>query len=172
MTNHGLQIAPPPVSSTRRRFGAWALDQLGMTVAGFIVALWARIGVSNLSTNGSTSVILSNTGYAPILLALISAAYTIPLWSMTSATFGQRLLHVQVVDRVTGASPSVAQAATRWLGLFGWALVGGIGLVPSLTGIVGLVQVVWLAVLLATTIRDSRHQGIHDRLAGSAVVRS
>jgi hypothetical protein len=43
-------------------------------------------------------------------------------------------------------------------------------LVPGLGGVIGLVSLVWLAVLLGTTALNPLHQGLHDRWARSVVV--
>ncbi|HET8785387.1 MAG TPA: hypothetical protein VFM38_07115, partial [Candidatus Limnocylindrales bacterium] len=60
------------------------------------------------------------------------------------------------------------QAVRRWLGL-GEPLVL-FGAIPGLGGLSGL-WFIWAIVLLVTTATSPTKQGLHDRIANSAVVR-
>lgn len=79
------------------------------------------------------------------------------------------------VYRASGPQALTADAAAiRWLLLFG--ISSGIGALAvmstDLTGIVGLGQLAWVIVLIYTTYSSPTKQGIHDRYAGSLVVRN
>ena len=72
-------------------------------------------------------------------------------WAFLAATPGMLLLGCQVLDARTGRRLSLARSCLRCLGL--WAGLACLG-----------VGVLW-------SIRDPRHQGLHDKLARSVVVR-
>jgi hypothetical protein len=59
-------------------------------------------------------------------------------------------------------------AAVRWLALTG--IVQLLAILPVAGGVFGLIALVWVIVLLATTATDRLRQGLHDRWAGSVVV--
>ena len=74
----------------------------------------------------------------------------------------------------SGASPTAtkldpAQAAKRWLA-YG-SFLGIAAFAAALAPLVGIVQLVWTLALLATTVTSPTKQGLHDRFAGSAIVR-
>ena len=99
----------------------------------------------------------------------VSALYFIGSWSGgRRATLGQRLLKIQVGNAFDGRPLTLDQAIRRWLGFgeFIWL----IGFVPGLAGFSSL-YFLWALVLLITTAASPTKQGLHDRLANSAVVR-
>ena len=94
---------------------------------------------------------LSGLGsYGPWLLAMIVSAQSL-FWTFLAATPGMLLLGCQVLragDRRRLSLPrSLVRCAGLWLGL---ACLG-----------VGVLWIIW----------DPRHQGLHDKLAGSVVVK-
>jgi uncharacterized RDD family membrane protein YckC len=101
----------------------------------------------------------------------ISFVYLVGLWtSGGQATVGMRGLRMRVVDATTGRGLSLAAAVRRW-----FALGGPLSLLAVLPGLEGLIGIVGLAlpfVLLLSTIADDRHQGLHDRVASSVVIRA
>jgi uncharacterized RDD family membrane protein YckC len=101
----------------------------------------------------------------------ISFVYLVGLWtSGGQATVGMRGLRMRVVDATTGRGLSLAAAVRRW-----FALGGPLSLLAVLPGLEGLIGIVALAlpfVLLLSTIADDRHQGLHDRVASSVVIRA
>ncbi len=101
--------------------------------------------------------------------AAISAGYFIFQWSSAArATLGMRLLNLQLGDAVDGRTISRGRAARRWLALAGWAAV--LGIVPQLSVPVAFVLLVWEVVLLISVVSSPAKQGLHDRVAGTAMV--
>ena len=84
------------------------------------------------------------------VLAVVIAAQAV-FWSSLGATPGMLLLGSQVLNAKSGRKLSLLRSLVRGLGLWlGLACLG-----------VGVVWSIW----------DPRHQGLHDKLAGSLVVR-
>ena len=84
------------------------------------------------------------------LLALIFGAQTL-FWVWLSATPGMLLLGCQVLGATNGAPISLPKSVLRGVGL--WVGLACLGL-----------GVLW-------SIRDPRHRGLHDILAGTVVVK-
>ena len=84
----------------------------------------------------------------------VSLVYFVIFWSRFGGgrTLGMRLLGLRVIQEKDGAAPEVGTAFIRWLGLW-------------LSFAVFFVGVIWVAV-------DSRHQGWHDKIARTLVVRT
>ncbi len=68
-----------------------------------------------------------------------------------------------------GRQLDVTQAAVRWLGYGQWFVV--FGFLSALSSIVGLISLAWPFLLLITTIISPTKQGLHDRIAGTWLVR-
>jgi len=84
------------------------------------------------------------------LLAIILSAQTL-FWAFLAATPGMLLLGCQVLRADRGGRLSLLQSLVRCLGLWlGLACLG-----------VGVLWSIW----------DPRHRGLHDKLAGSVVVK-
>ena len=108
-----------------------------------------------------------------VLGVLIGAAYFVGAWARSGRTLGNVLLDMQVASVDGERLLSVGRSVVRWVAIGGpLALLspivrGSAGPVTALT----LVMVVWVAVLLISTIVDRQHRGLHDRIAGSVVLR-
>ncbi len=146
------------------RAAAWIVD-------GFIVAVVAGIvsapfaPAMALDANGAPDFtrMAAQGGLSAIISAVIGAAYFILLWTTSGrATLGMRLFSLQVGNQADGEKLRLDQAVKRWVAFGTW-----LGIIP----VVGLFQLVWELVLLATTVTSPTKQGLHDRFAGSAVVR-
>lgn len=88
--------------------------------------------------------------HGPWLLAMICSAQSL-FWRFLSATPGMHLLGCQVV-RADNAEPiSLLQSLARSVGL--WLGLACLGL--------GILWIIW----------DPRHQGLHDKLVGSVVIK-
>jgi uncharacterized RDD family membrane protein YckC len=72
-------------------------------------------------------------------------------WARVQATPGKMLLHARIVDAKTGADPRPMQLLIRYVGYFVSTIIFGLGFL-------------WIAF-------DGRKQGLHDKMAGTVVVR-
>ena len=156
----GLLVAPMGL-----RAAAWLVDAL-------LLVLLVVIGTTLLgpAIDGTTSLF---TTWSWLLLAGFSAIYLITSWAIAGAALGQGLLYLRVFNESEQKRLSVARAALRWFGLFGWTLLAfGSALVgPSGVGVsLRFVAVGWLVALPVSALMDRRRQGFHDRFARSWVV--
>ena len=97
---------------------------------------------------------------ASALTAAIWLLYYVAAESQWGTTVGKRIVGLRVAGP-DWARPSVASAAIR----NGWIVFG---LIPLVGGLVQLVAVIVIAVTIA---RSEANRGIHDRLAGTTVLR-
>ena len=173
------EIAPGlTFSDTPSRFVAWFIDGILLFVLDLIIS--AVLQAVGLETSGvrsftgqsaetSVSVYSTTNTLGTIATVAVSAAYFIGSWSGgRRATMGQRMLSIQVGNAFDGRALTLDQAIRRWLGL-GYFIVL-IGFIPGLAALSGL-WLIWIIVLFITTATSSTKQGIHDRIANSAVVR-
>jgi uncharacterized RDD family membrane protein YckC len=118
-------------ASLARRLSAWLIDFALLVAVVLVVASllglaqprqgsWTDIDGSTVTASGS----YLPTQWLQLLLAVASALYTIPLWRLTRATLGQRLLGLRVFDLEVPKALSWRQAAIRWLFLYGWTIPG------------------------------------------------
>lgn len=107
-----------------------------------------------------------------ILSVVISAIYFVGSWVARSATPGQGLLGIRV-RQVRGGPLLIGQAVARWLLLMGPLGLGALLSItlPQLRPSIDPVTIAWSLLLLVTTLRSSTRQGLHDRAAGSVVIR-
>jgi uncharacterized RDD family membrane protein YckC len=97
----------------------------------------------------------------------MSALYTIGMTRRWGRTVGKLAMGIAIVSSVARSRPTWRQAVLRW------AYVGWIGTAAGLVG----GHVAWLLVLLqaaiyAPVLWDTEGRGLHDRYAGTAVVRA
>lgn len=85
-----------------------------------------------------------------ISLGVVNVVYFVGLWAWRSQTLGQMVVNVRVV-RLDGGALDLRTAVLRFLGYLVCVLTLGIGFLPIL----------W----------DERRQGLHDKIAGTCVVR-
>jgi uncharacterized RDD family membrane protein YckC len=169
------EVAPGlAFSDTLPRVAAWFIDGLLLTLIGAVIGSVLGVGAEVATTFDSPT---GQVDYNELFFAneltivglAISALYFIGSWSGgRRATLGQRLLKIQVGNAFDGRPLTLDQAIRRWLGFgeFIWL----IGFVPGLAGFSSL-YFLWALVLLITTAASPTKQGLHDRLANSAVVR-
>jgi uncharacterized RDD family membrane protein YckC len=164
------EVAPGLVfSGTLARFVAYLID-------GFLIALVAGIiaepmgwGVVPDTADPFGAASFRTTEYT-VLTAALGALYFIASWSGgRRATLGQRLLKIQVGNAFDGRPLSFDQAVRRWLGL--GEFLSLFGLTAGLAALASGIQLIWWIVLLITTATSPTKQGLHDRIANSAVVR-
>lgn len=176
----GVGWAPPVPARQEVAPGLVFSDTLARVVAyvidGLLIALVAGILAEPLGWNALpvgydpfSDESFRTTEYA-ILTAVLGALYFIASWSGgRRATLGQRLLKIQVANAFDGRPLSLDQAARRWLGLGEFLPL--LGITPGLGVLASGLQLIWVIVLLITTATSPTKQGLHDRIANSAVVR-
>lgn len=85
-----------------------------------------------------------------IVSIVVSAAYFIGLIGSSGMTLGGRVLGVKVVD-ANGGQPAFGTAAIRWIGSY----------VSAIILLIGYLMAFW----------DGRKQTLHDKMAGTFVVK-
>jgi len=166
--------APPAATAARPAVGeglviagvfsrlvAFAIDAF---ILGCIsIAIGVLVGAYR---EGSTQALALGVGLVGVA---IDGLYFVALWtSGWHATLGMRLIGIRVLRMTDGGVLPLDAAVVRWLALTG--IVQLLAIVPVAGGLLGLVALIWVIVLLATTATDRLHQGFHDRWAGSVVV--
>jgi uncharacterized RDD family membrane protein YckC len=163
-----------------RRLVAFLLDGVVLFVAGF--ALLTLTGV----IIGPTVLLEMDSAASPVgevrawrvvlnaaLLAVLSGLYFGISWSRFGWTPLQRLLGLAVRDASPAAGISPRRAALRWLLLgapLGLAAALSVSM-PLLFLAILVVSFAWFATLVVTTLLSRTGRGLHDRLAGTTVIR-
>jgi uncharacterized RDD family membrane protein YckC len=105
-----------------------------------------------------------------IMTTGLSFLYFVGQWTGSSgATLGMRSLGLRVVDAPGPRTLGIGPAIVRWAG-FGYPLTI-VALIPVLGSVVSWALTGWTIVLLISTAMSDTNQGLHDRFAGSAVLR-
>lgn len=155
-------------SDTPSRVVAYFLDSIVIGVVNSIpLTLTGAFNVGYLTFPDRTAFV-----FAELIGFVLVFAYFVWFWSGgRRATPGQRVFGIQVANAFDGQPLSTKQAIKRWLGTGLWT--GIAVLLPFLAVGVATIVIggVWWLVVLISTIASPTKQGIHDRLAGSAVVR-
>lgn len=165
----------PPPAGVLRRGGAWALDvalvallvSAGATGVMLAIGPTVRVPVGEGTAMLDTGMVTANA----VLAVVISGSYFILSWRIFGASPAQRLLRLRVYGAIEGEPLSWRQAVLRWALLFppfGIFAVLSSSL-PVVSTLVWYAAPVWYLFLLATTVLDTRRQGVHDRIAGSNV---
>jgi uncharacterized RDD family membrane protein YckC len=159
-TPYGVAPASIRYAGALPRFLAYWLD-------GILVGIVAGL------VGGIVGAAAGNSGAAALTGAIIgigvSLLYFLGFWTSSGrATPGMRLFNLQIGAAGDGRTLSMGQAAIRWVALGSW--IQGFALLPGLGGLLGLVSLAWAVALLVTTVTSPTKQGIHDRLADSAIV--
>jgi uncharacterized RDD family membrane protein YckC len=161
------------------RLIAYLLDALILVIGIYAVVLVLHLvigptvriadvdGVPRLSVDRLRSLV--DTAVATAL----AGTYFVGSWLAWAGTPGQRLFRARVERADGGGRLALGPALKRWLllgapfGLLSTLLLP----VPWLGAVLAVVIGLWHLVLLVTTARDRRKRGLHDRLAGSIVLR-
>lgn len=159
-------------SDTPSRFVAYWIDLILVGLATTIIAEplgWNVVAPTDPNQPFDLSAALANTEYG-ILAVVIGGLYFVASWSGgRRATLGQRLFNIQVGNAFDGRPLSLEQAIRRWLGLGDFLNL--FGFTPALALLSTGLLFIWYVVLLITAATSPTKQGLHDRLANSAVVR-
>lgn len=170
----------PPPASVRRRLSAYLLDSAIVSVVGIVAAALATAAGPPLSlVEGSDGTLRLVSDPLRLVLqavavAVISAAYFAWSWSrLRGASLAQRALGIQVVDAASGSQLSARRAIVRWAAMGTPIGIGAAALVesPAAWLLVVLLAAAWTVALMVSTWRNALRRGLHDRLAGSIVVR-
>jgi uncharacterized RDD family membrane protein YckC len=102
----------------------------------------------------------------------IQAAYFLWFWTAgRRATPGQRVFNIQIGNAFDGRALTMTQAITRWLAMGWWleilVLLPFFGVAVAAYAATGI----WFVVIALSIVLSPTKQGIHDRLARSALVR-
>ena len=173
------QWAPPPgaygnavpggagvvYGRTLDRVIAYWLDSILLAIPSFILTtiIVSGAGPDGVARSDGPAVV------AAIINAGINLVYFVAFWTGGGrATPAMRLMKLQVGDAASGAVLTVQQGLIRWLALGGAFTLAGV--VPVVNGLAGLAGALWAVLLLVTTAMSPTKQGLHDRMAGSALV--
>ena len=154
------------------RAAAYIVDVLLLAILVAIVSIpFAAAAVTTTSTSLSdVGQYTSRSGISAVIGTLIEGAYFVFLWmSSGRATLGMRLFSLQVGSFADGSRIRPDQAVKRWLAYGSWLSI--LAIAPAIAGVIGIVTFLWTLVLLISTATSPTKQGIHDRIAGTAVVR-
>jgi uncharacterized RDD family membrane protein YckC len=158
---------------------AWIVDLILLGIVSIVIgALLGAVGLGPTATApiGPPGISQHWNGFTradpigTVLTVAVSALYFIGFWSGgRRGTPGQRMLSIQVGNAFDGRPLTMDQAIRRWLGL--GDVITLLGVLPAAAGLGSLLLFVWAIVLLITTATSPTKQGLHDKLANSAVVR-
>ncbi len=140
------QLAPPPAAGLGARALATLLDGLVVTLLQALLLAPPFFLVGRTATSGGA---LAAWVVCSLLALLAGLAYPALFWGLSGATPGKRLLGLEVVAQDGSRPPGLSRGLLRVLGFGLSAGALGLGFLPLLGGAPGL----------------------HDRLAGTRVVR-
>jgi uncharacterized RDD family membrane protein YckC len=140
----------PPASYREPKFGQRLLAR---AVDGVLLVAFAFL----------VSLVLDGVNRVFVVLAA-SALYEVLLVAYDGQTLGKRVVGLAVVDDVSGDIPTTSQAVRRWL------VLSAAGTVIAVASTSWLAFVFDLAVLLLV-LQPPLHRGLHDRAAGTIVMK-
>jgi uncharacterized RDD family membrane protein YckC len=175
----GLTIADVP-----DRVIAFILDAIVLSIVGLLLALVIGGAFGGLASGAQTAGgsmdaaggALNVGAFLVVAMAelALSFAYFAWSWVVLRGTPGMKMLGLQIGDQADGHSISWDQALVRWLLLGIAATLATFAVyVPSLVGlVVAIIALLWLTLLLYTTVLSPTKQGLHDRTARTVLVKS
>lgn len=171
-TPAGVALPPGLVfSDTYSRFAAYVLDGILLSVLVSIPP--ALLGMYDYSSTYPPEPMSRATFVGTTIFgAAVQAAYFLWFWTGgRRATPGQRVFSLQLGNAFDGQPLTMGQAIVRWLAMGWWLNL--LMLLPFLGLAVAAFAawMVWWVVLLISMIVSPTKQGLHDRLANSAIVR-
>jgi uncharacterized RDD family membrane protein YckC len=142
---------PYPLQQPLKYVGFWARVLAAVVDTVLLILLLALLSI--LTVDGFHYDPLQPTSDLMdfVINTIIPAMVVIVFWARVQATPGKMMLHARIVDAKTGADPRPMQLLIRYVGYFVSTIIFGLGFL-------------WIAF-------DSRKQGLHDKMAGTVVVR-
>jgi uncharacterized RDD family membrane protein YckC len=172
----GLYYADVP-----NRAIAYIIDAIILAIVNIVVgAVLSGIGLNAFTINSNPTNIGDLLSYNPVvgliqavIFAAISGVYFIYTWTTMRGSPGQRVLGMQVGNATDGQTLTMEQAIKRWIALGApFGVAQALNPVPGLGILIGLAAFVWFIALLVTTAQSPTKQGLHDRYAGTVVVKA
>jgi uncharacterized RDD family membrane protein YckC len=158
-------------ADTHSRFAAYLLD--GVLLSALISIPPAVLGLYDYAAAYPPEPMPRATFVGTTVFGLaMQASYFLWFWTGgRRATPGQRAFDIQVGNAFDGQPLTMTQAVTRWLAMGWWLNL--LLLLPFLAVALGAyaASVVWWIVLGVSVIVSPTKQGLHDRIARSALVR-
>jgi uncharacterized RDD family membrane protein YckC len=153
------------------RFAAYFLD--GVLLSALISIPPAVLGLYDYASTYPPEPMPRATFVGTAIFGLaIQAAYFLWFWTGgRRATPGQRAFDIQVGNAFDGQPLTMTQAITRWLAMGWWLNL--LLLLPFFGLAIGAyaASVIWWIVLAISIAVSPTNQGLHDRIARSALVR-
>jgi uncharacterized RDD family membrane protein YckC len=169
MPNAGLPLAPVAgyvIAGVGSRLIAFFLDGILQALLVFV----ALIGITIAAGTALTDDPVASAALSGIVFTGVEFLYYVGFWtSGRRATPGMRALDLGIVTP-GGGRIGVTSAVVRWF-LLTVPLVNFIGLLPQGGDVAAWVILLWPIALLVTTAISPSRQGLHDRWAGTIVVR-
>ena len=169
----GRAVLPPGLifADAYTRFAAYFLD--GVLLSALISIPPAVLGLYDYAATYPPEPMPRPIFVGTTIFGLaIQAAYFLWFWTGgRRATPGQRVFVIQVGNAFDGEPLTMAQAITRWLAMGWWLNL--LVVLPFFGLAVGAyaASVIWWIVLAISVVLSPTKQGLHDRIARSALVR-
>jgi len=147
-------------------YAGWWL-RVGATVVDWIVLLIPSLGLFLIGDAVANSVV------GTVLSTAIDAVYLIGMLSLPNGqTIGNRVVSTRVRDAATGQAITRSQAVRRWLPYLLYSVLQYAGGGSGTSGGTWTVSISLLALVdILYPLMNVRKQTLHDRLAGTIVVR-
>lgn len=137
------------------RVGATIIDGILVGIVTFVIAEIFGIRTAYDTTTNNSAGMHVTSGFS-LLELLVFSVYLIVLLSRGGQTLGNRAVHSRVVDAQTGQPPTLGKVLVRWI----------VQIVLTVLFVLPyILSILW-------PLWDSRNQTLHDKAAGTLVVRS
>ena len=148
-----------------------------------LILLFVIVGIILAAVGLATGSIGSGGGSAggsavgsivgAIIGLVVGGGYFVYTWTSMRATFGMRLLGMQVGNAGDGKTLTMEQAVRRYLALAGPGVIAnffsGIAVIGA---VLSLLSLAWVIYLLYSTANSPTKQGWHDVFANTQVVKA
>jgi uncharacterized RDD family membrane protein YckC len=132
-----------------RRFVAYIIDGVILNIIYWVIFIIVGLILSSTQST-DIGLFLGLTGGLYLLLFIISLLYYIGLWAWQGATPGKMAMGVKIV-KADGSPIGLSRAILRYIGY----------IISAVIIYIGYLMIAW----------DSKKQGLHDKMAGTIVVK-